>query len=130
MLEEIETYELYKDLLVRNTNKLFSQYQDGKFDYSTYKEKLRHVLKDKTKKDWINYYDSYIYSLLKQMEFYNAEIFSDLSGQVRKAKPKLVAKKAPTHIEIDLPRKELKKAVERMTEKYSKTLREMSNNVF
>ena len=31
---------------------------------------------------------------------------------------------------IKATNKELKKAVERMTEKYSKTLREMSNNVF
>jgi pilus assembly protein TadC len=109
LLDEIESYELYKHLLIRKCDKLFADYQSGKYDYSAYKDKLKQVLKTRTKKDWINYYDSYVYSLLKQMEMFNADIYSDLTGV---EKPKQVEKALAKPVKIKTPEKSVRELVE------------------
>lgn len=75
LLNEVELYEHYKDNLLNDINKLFDDYQRRKHNYFEYKKKLAALLKGKSKREWIEYYNSYIYSLLKRIELLNAKIF-------------------------------------------------------
>jgi flagellar protein FlaJ len=75
LLREVELYEHYKDNLVKSVNTIFAEYQEGKHSYFEYKKRLAQILKGKSKKEWLEYYNSYIYSLLKKIELINAKIF-------------------------------------------------------
>lgn len=75
LLHEVELYEHYKDNLVKSVNTVFAEYQEGKHSYFEYKKRLAQILKGKSKKEWLEYYNSYIYSLLKKIELINAKIF-------------------------------------------------------
>ncbi|MBU0535576.1 MAG: type II secretion system F family protein [Nanoarchaeota archaeon] len=68
LLSEIERYEFYRNNLLETTQRIYSEYQNGMFSYEEYKKLLQSVLKSKSKKEWVDYYNSYIYSLLKQIE--------------------------------------------------------------
>src|SRR3989344_8242617 len=68
LLEEAESYEFHKQNLLNSIDKLFREYQDGRYTYPEYQKLLEDVLKRRTKKEWVDYYDSYIYSIMKQIE--------------------------------------------------------------
>jgi len=99
LISEIESYEFYKKSLIGTTDKLYNEYQEGKYSYEEYKKLLQSVLKGKSKKDWVSYYNSYIYSLLKQIEPLFSQIiytlYRDKSAdnlRMAAAKPKEKAK--------------------------------------
>ena len=75
LLAEVEMYSFYKRNLKRGLKQLFDEYQAGKTDYFTYEKNLKRLLKGKTEDELIQYYNSYILSLLKRIETYNSEIF-------------------------------------------------------
>ncbi|MBU2561786.1 MAG: type II secretion system F family protein [Nanoarchaeota archaeon] len=75
LVSEIETYSFYKENLVRTMERLFDEYQRGRFTYFEYEQTLKKLLKGKSKEEWINYYNSYILYLMKRIEAYNSQIF-------------------------------------------------------
>ncbi len=75
LLEELRSYEIYKEHLVAKLDTLFSDYQKGKFPHSEYKKRELILLEGKSRKEWMSYYENYAYSLLKQIEEQNYEIF-------------------------------------------------------
>ncbi|PIN86988.1 hypothetical protein COV19_02230 [Candidatus Woesearchaeota archaeon CG10_big_fil_rev_8_21_14_0_10_44_13] len=68
LLEEAESYEFHKQNLIRSVDTLFREYQEGKYNHAEYNKLLHDILKRRTKKEWIEYYDAYIYSILKQID--------------------------------------------------------------
>ena len=75
LLLEIERNEKYKEELVSKSKKLFNDYQKGKYSAVQYNKLLNILLQNKKIEDWRDYYDSYIYSLLSQIEAINSGIF-------------------------------------------------------
>ena len=59
-VDEINTYEYQKNNFLLELEKLFSKYQKGHLKYFEYEKLSEKLLKGKTKKDWIKYYNSYI----------------------------------------------------------------------
>jgi pilus assembly protein TadC len=68
IIAEIESYEFYKNNLLYSSDLLFKEYQRGSYTYEEYNLLLQSLLKGKSKKEWIMYYDSYTYSLLKKID--------------------------------------------------------------
>ncbi|MCX6707860.1 MAG: hypothetical protein NT001_07045 [Candidatus Woesearchaeota archaeon] len=68
IIAEIESYEFYKNNLLYSSDVLFKEYQEGMYTYDEYNLLLQSLLKGKSKKEWVKYYDSYTYSLLKRIE--------------------------------------------------------------
>ncbi|NQU78997.1 type II secretion system F family protein [Candidatus Woesearchaeota archaeon] len=75
LISEIETYRVYKQNLIRRIDSLFADYQSGTLTYFSYEKSLKRILKGRSKEDWMEYYDSYVYSLLKKIETYNSQLF-------------------------------------------------------
>lgn len=78
LLQEAERYEGLKHELSRQTEKLFNDYQKGKYSYFEYKKALAELLKGRSKAQWTEYYDSYIFSLMKKIELLNSQLFYDV----------------------------------------------------
>ncbi len=81
ILEELQQYESYKLLLEKNLNALKKLYLSKKISYDTYQEKKRKILglnqlKEESEAEQIRYYEAYILSLLRKIEFANSQIFS------------------------------------------------------
>lgn len=101
ILNELEIYERYKEEMVSKSHKLYKDYQKGKFGYLAYQQRLKELLQGKTKEEWVSYYESYAYSLLKRVEYLLSQAFyltyRDESYKLLKASPdaKAADKKAP-----------------------------------
>jgi len=68
LLNELNIYSSYREKLVSETEEIDRRYQKGKLEYLEYERLKKHLLKGKEKSEWLDYYNSYIYSLLKQIE--------------------------------------------------------------
>ncbi|RLE37465.1 hypothetical protein DRJ17_06570, partial [Candidatus Woesearchaeota archaeon] len=75
LIGEFEQYSSYKKDFTERVYKLNNDYQRKKLDYFEYSEKLKDILKGKTTKEWQDYYNSEIQSLLKEIEYYNAQLY-------------------------------------------------------
>lgn len=75
ILDEIKRYEIYKESLERKLDTLFSEYQKRKYTHEEYQKRIDVALEGKTKDEWQAYYSTYIYSLLKQIEDLNYQVF-------------------------------------------------------
>ncbi|MBI3051867.1 type II secretion system F family protein [Candidatus Woesearchaeota archaeon] len=75
LARELEVYKGYKENLLSHKKKLYRQYQAKKFGYLEYQRRLKELLKDRDEGQWTNYYNSYIYWLLKRIEFLLSETF-------------------------------------------------------
>ncbi len=75
LARELEVYKGYKENLLSHKKNLYRQYQAKKFGYLEYQRRLRELLKDRDEEQWTNYYNSYIYWLLKRIEFLLSETF-------------------------------------------------------
>ncbi|MBU0980596.1 MAG: type II secretion system F family protein [Nanoarchaeota archaeon] len=78
LLEEVRVYQSYKKDLLSAMKRLWNDYHGKKIDYFTYKERLDKLLRGRTKQEVIGYYDSYIKTLLAQVEEHTAEMFYTL----------------------------------------------------
>ncbi|MBI4738330.1 type II secretion system F family protein [Candidatus Woesearchaeota archaeon] len=78
LLDELERYQYYKEQFLLAVNNLFNEYQRGHYTYFQYEQELKKILKDKTREEWLEYYNAYLYSLLKSIEAYNDQIFYDV----------------------------------------------------
>lgn len=75
LISEVETYSFYKANFQKSLRQLFVDYQQGKYDYSTYEHAKKKLLKGATEEEWIKYYDAYVLALFKRIEAYNNQIF-------------------------------------------------------
>lgn len=75
LLDELERYQYFKKQFLSTVESLFQEYQRGRYTYFQYERELKKILKDKTREEWVEYYNAYLYSLLKSVEAYNDQIF-------------------------------------------------------
>ncbi len=75
LIGEFERYSFYKKDFIARVDKLNNDYQRKRLSYFEYSEKLKGLLKGKTTKEWLDYYNSQIYSLLNEIEYSNSKIF-------------------------------------------------------
>ncbi len=92
-IDEVERYESLKKELVASANLLFSDYQGKRISYFEYKKRADDLLKGQTKKYWIEYYNSYIYSILKKIEYFNSKIFYEVYTHRKELRPIILAPK-------------------------------------
>jgi len=98
LIKEAEQYHKYREGLSRRIAHLFQEYQSGKHTYFEYKELLAGVAKGKTKKDWEEYYSSYLYQVMKKIELLNSKLFYSIYDD--KSSQKLrIGKQHPRHEE-------------------------------
>jgi flagellar protein FlaJ len=110
LLDELERYQAYKQQFIKAVEDLFKDYQRGKYTYFQYEQELKKLLKDKTREDWIEYYDAYLYSLLKRIEAYNDQIFYEVYKdksfeKVEIITPPLTATPAAPLARVEIPQK-------------------------
>lgn len=74
ILEEIRIYDKQKKEKKLTTLKLYKSYQNKELSYSSYQQLKDKILQNKTKQEWDEHYDSYIYNLLKKVELLNKSI--------------------------------------------------------
>ncbi|MBW3000160.1 type II secretion system F family protein [Candidatus Woesearchaeota archaeon] len=74
LISEIESYEACKRSMVDSANKLLAELKSKKISQSDYEKSLEKVLKGKTVDEWVKYYNSYIFSLLKFIESLNYQL--------------------------------------------------------
>lgn len=91
LVEEIQVYENYKKNFLRNLDILNQDYKKGVIDEAEYQTKLKQFLKDKSKEEWIAYYDTYVLHLLKQIEDFN----KDINGFFQSSPAKVADAKVP-----------------------------------
>ncbi|MBI2142375.1 type II secretion system F family protein, partial [Candidatus Woesearchaeota archaeon] len=75
LIRELQVYENYKEELLSSAKRLYKAYQKGRYGYLAYQQKLKELLKDKTEEEWLHYYNSYIYGLLKRAEYILSQAF-------------------------------------------------------
>jgi len=75
LLYEIERNENYKEDLIKKYQKIFNDYQKKRYSSVQYNKLLNILLQGKSLQEWNEYYNSYIYSLLSQIEAINSGIF-------------------------------------------------------
>ncbi|MEA3514835.1 MAG: type II secretion system F family protein [Nanoarchaeota archaeon] len=107
LLNEIDSYNYYKSQIAGKLDRLFEMYQRGKIDSIRYDSLRRKILKGKTKKEIITYYNSYIMLLLKQIQNYNTlivdsvynididEVIAGMKIEVAVPAPEVVPKAVP-----------------------------------
>ena len=103
LVNEIESYILSKEVFLTNLEKLDAEFQNRQIPFDEFEKRRKHLTKDKTKKDWMDEYNSYLYYLLKKLEYANSQIFleayKDTSYQQLTLLPKL---DQPTTSKTDL----------------------------
>src|SRR3989344_1246690 len=75
LFHELELYVLSKEQFLTNLQHIEEQYQHGQFDYLRYEHRIEQVLQGKSKEAWLAYYNSYIFSLLRNIGYYNEQLF-------------------------------------------------------
>ena len=76
LVKEIEYYNNYKKKLKETLNRVREDYRKGVIGEKRYKEFLGKYLKNKSEKDWVDYYNSYIYGLLREIDELNLGIYN------------------------------------------------------
>lgn len=74
LVEEIQIYKNYKKNLLRDLDSLDQDYKSGLVNEANYQARLKQLLKDKSKEEWVSYYNDYVLHLLNQVEQCNKEI--------------------------------------------------------
>ncbi|MBI2581138.1 type II secretion system F family protein [Candidatus Woesearchaeota archaeon] len=76
LLREFEVYLAQKESLFTELKKLGTDYQAGKYSYAEYEERQKAVLRGRSRAEWVNYYNAYMYSLLKKADFIVSQAFA------------------------------------------------------
>ncbi|MCX8147199.1 MAG: type II secretion system F family protein [Candidatus Woesearchaeota archaeon] len=142
IIAEIESYEFYKKSLIESVNKFTEDYGNGKYTKEEYEKLIEGVLKGKSQEDWVKYYNSYIYSLLKKIEPLISQIIcyvyegkEPLEQFVEIKKPSLkeiIGKKEEAEERIKVEKeKEIKKTEEEIEEikKHKKIMKEIEEKI-
>jgi len=77
--KEVEYYRNYKKKLKETLSKIKEDYRTGKLGETGYKKFLGKYLKNKSEKEWMDYYDSYIGQLLREIDELNSQINNKFS---------------------------------------------------
>ncbi len=105
LLREFEVYRAQKESLFAELKKLDSDYQAGRHSYIEYEEKQKAALRGRSRAEWANYYNAYMYSLLKKADFIVSQAFAivyddnsinSLRAMGRAELPKLVRESVPS----------------------------------
>ncbi len=75
LIKEAEQYSKYREGLSKKISRLFQEYQKGNYTYFQYKELLSKLARGKSKRDWEEYYTSYLYQIMKKIELLNDKLF-------------------------------------------------------
>lgn len=67
-----------KKKLILKLEKLDSLYQKKKFGYIEYEKIRSNILKGKTREYWLDYYNSYIKSLVGELLYHNKQILREV----------------------------------------------------
>ncbi|MFQ5475223.1 MAG: type II secretion system F family protein, partial [Candidatus Nanoarchaeia archaeon] len=115
LLEEVESYQNQKDVFISALTNLFHIYQAGELTYFQYSKERDKILKDKTRDEWLNGYNAYIYSVLKKVETLNQQLFHDVYNDRSFVKLAPTAKKVVfpeiVRVEAPKPKAEIKKKI-------------------
>ena len=76
LYSELGVYERYKQSLLKSVEKIERDYKNRRLTYSAYQQQLNSILKGKTKKELLSYYNAYQYTLLRKIEFAISQIFN------------------------------------------------------
>ncbi|MFO8016907.1 MAG: type II secretion system F family protein [Candidatus Woesearchaeota archaeon] len=68
LIEEAESYEFHKQSLMASAKSIFREYQEGRYTHAEYQKLMDDLLKGRSKDEWVEYYDSYMLSVLKKAE--------------------------------------------------------------
>lgn len=79
LVDEIERYEYYEDLLVQSLQKAEKNYLAKRYSYSEYDTIKNKILRGKNQEEILDYYHGYIYGLIKKIELLNAQVFKEFS---------------------------------------------------
>ncbi|RMF06466.1 hypothetical protein D6764_02215, partial [Candidatus Woesearchaeota archaeon] len=109
LIDEIKLHLADKEKFHETLSMIDRSYQRGQFGFFRYQQLRHKLLQGKTKKEWDDYFDSYIFSLLKQIEFFNSKIFYDVFTDRTDLKLKIpekvvkVRKKLPALVALPKP---------------------------
>ena len=78
IVSEIEEYDILKKKFLKELKTLSLRYEKGEINYKNYAHLKEKILSGKTKEENIEYFNSYILSLLKKLEYLNTQIFSTI----------------------------------------------------
>ncbi|MBI2141115.1 type II secretion system F family protein [Candidatus Woesearchaeota archaeon] len=76
LLREFEVYLAQKKSLFAELEKLDTEYEAGRYSYIEYEERQKAALRGRSKAEWANYYNAYMYSLLKKADFIVSQAFA------------------------------------------------------
>lgn len=76
MLREIDRYDSFKKQLIIDLKTLNERYSKATISYEKYNSLKQKLLSGKTKKEVLDYYNSYILSLIRKVEYLNTQMFS------------------------------------------------------
>lgn len=103
LLDEIRAYEQNKRKLIESLKLIRKNYQAGQYGYFRYQELMNDLLEGRSKKEWIRYYNSYIYSLLKQIDLLNSRVFYEVYNDKTTLKVDVPPKKAKKELVLPEP---------------------------
>ncbi|MFH1409183.1 MAG: type II secretion system F family protein [Nanoarchaeota archaeon] len=78
LIGEVRVYEQLRTKLRADLKRLTAQYQAKKIDYLAYEKTLNHLLEGKSKREVLKGYDTYLKTLLDQIEAYTSHFFYQL----------------------------------------------------
>ena len=73
---EFKVYDGYKEAFLKSLKTVEGDYKNKRLSYIQYERRLNSILEGKTKKEQVDYYNAYEYSLLKKIEFMLSQIFN------------------------------------------------------
>ncbi len=81
LVKEIEVNYRYKKQVEQRVSEIDEEYQRKRFGFAKYQELLKKALGERTKEETLQYYDSYIFLLLNQIDQLNSFLFDYYYGQ-------------------------------------------------
>src|SRR3989344_9695130 len=73
---EFKVYDGYKEAFLKSLKTVEGDYKKKRLSYIQYERRLNSILEGKTKKEQVDYYNAYEYSLLKKIESMLSQIFN------------------------------------------------------
>ena len=116
LVDEVKLYRMYKKKLDDSLSILDNQFRNKIINERNYKEKLKDLLKNKSRDEWKVYFNSYIWQLLEQISILNSKNYDEMSQQELKIPiPVRVSKKSPEFFsllkeQVKEPKEEIRKA--------------------
>jgi pilus assembly protein TadC len=117
LLKEIEVYKDQREIFFKDLKKIDLDYEEEKFNYLEYEKRRKDFLKGKTREEANNYYNTYIFSLLKKVEFIVSQVFAIVYDD-RSFNNLSISRTQKSEEKKNLPVVESKKAEKPLLQKY------------